>query len=253
MNLHGLRILNTRPLAQGASLSADIHAAGGIAIHFPALSIEPTTNDWVKKVPELSLVDYAIFISSNAVHYFFKKINAARWPTSIHNIAIGKGTASALMKWQINVAQLPVVADSEHLLKLPSLQTINDKTILLIKGEQGKQDIANGLTERKANLIELAVYKRGMPQVTTAEVESLWQDDAVDIILFTSQEALENIVTLVGKHSTWLCKKPCVVISERIAKKALAMGMQKVIISPYDNLLETFAHYAMRIRHDNQQ
>lgn len=253
MNLYGLRILNTRPLDQGVTLSADIQAAGGVAINFPALSIKPNTNDWVKQLPQLVLIDYAIFISSNAVHYFFKKIKAATWPLSIRNIAIGKGTASALMKYQVHVESLPVIADSEHLLKHPLLQTIKDKTILLIKGEEGKQTIANGLNERKAHLIELAVYKRGMPQVPTAKIESLWRDDAVDIILFTSQEALDNIVTLMGEHSPWLCKKPCVVISERIAKKALALGMQKVIISSYDNLLETFAHYATRIRHDNQQ
>jgi len=244
--LHGLRVLNTRPLEQGLTLSLAIETAGGVSIVLPALAIEPTTDNWFKNLPDLNHIHQIIFISTNAVNYFYsslalKKIN---WPTSIQTMAIGRACANTLIKWNIRIDGVPSIADSEHLLNLDLLQDINNKTIVLVKGEGGRENIADTLLERGAHLIPLVVYRRTLPQSGRQKAFELWQDDAVDIILFTSQQAMQNIFTLFGKDARlWLCNKPCLVISERLAYAASMLGMQTIIVSQHDAILSRLNDY----------
>lgn len=287
MNLGGLRILNTRPTEQAITLTQAIEAAKGISIALPALVIEPTSNEWLKQIPDLNTFNQAIFISPNAVHYFFKTIiaNPPRpatcsqdpafllktdnknaqihlegsskqptgqknrslgfvWPKTIQVIAIGQATAKVLQQYHIRVDHLPVQADSEHLLQLDSCQHLQNQQILLIKGEGGRMTISDTLRARGAQLLSVAVYKRSFPHSLSKLAHSLWQDDAVDIILFTSEQAIHHIVSLFGEEGRgWLCKKPCIVISDRLAKVAMELGMQTILVSRYDMLMSTLADY----------
>lgn len=247
MNLHGLRILNTRPLEQGLLLTDAILAAGGIPIILPALSIEPIPETWLKKLPDLNSIHQALFISPNAVKYFFETLKNYQitWPTTIEVIAIGNASAKILTQWGVHTDGLPAIADSEHLLQLKSLQHVADKSILLVKGEGGRTEIANTLRSRGAQLISVSVYRRTLPKTSPQRLQSLWQDDAVDIILFTSQQAIHNIFALFGEDARdWLCSKSCIVVSERLAEIARSLGIHNIIVSRYDKIMKTLAeHY----------
>ncbi|ARG96547.1 uroporphyrinogen-III synthase [Legionella micdadei] len=239
-SLKGLRVLNTRPLTQGKSLSQAINAAGGIAIDCPALSIEPTDISWLKTLPDLHQVDKAIFISGNAVEYCFTALEKTQllWPPTIQVIAVGQATAMALQQHQIEVSFVPQIANSEHLLELGVLQQIKHETILLFKGEDGRPLIADTLIARGANLLIFNVYKRLMPIANSEQIHSLWHNRAVDIILFTSQQAINNTFLLFGDDKqAWLRSIPCIVISERLAKEAALLGMQTIIISSPETIL----------------
>ena len=252
--LQRLRIVNTRPLEQGQILSKAITEAGGISIDFPVLAIEPTGDDWLTELPNLNTVLHAIFISANAVEFFYTKLkqHGLRWPTTIQTTAIGKASAAALAKWGISVDHVPSSADSEHLLQLDALQAVEGQSILLIKGEGGRPEIINTLLVRGATLVSLDVYRRVLPS-TPQKTHSLWHDNAVDIILFTSQQAIHNLFVLLGKDAhPWICQTPCLVISERLAKEASRMGMQTIIISQYDTIVSTLEHYNQGLVHDKQ-
>lgn len=247
MNLQGLRVVNTRPRDQGLSLSKAIIDAGGIAIDFPTLAIEPIPDTWLATLPPLEDIEQAIFISSNAIHYFFKALAQHQliWPITIKNYVIGNASAETLEKYGIRVDGIPTIADSEHLLQLNSLQQIKNQTILLIKGEGGRETIAETLNERGANLISIMTYRRILSQINPQFIHSLWHDDKVDIILFTSQQAMLNMFTIVGEEAhDWLCQVPCLVISERIAQVAVTLGIQTIIVSQYDSILPTLERYA---------
>ena len=245
MNLRGLRILNTRPLEQGQALTKAIHQAGGISIPLPALVIEPVTN-WLNKLPSLPSIQQAIFISPNAVNYFFETVKKHQlpWPTLINVVAVGNASAAALTQHGIRVDSVPAIADSEHLLQLHSLQQVMGKSILLVKGESGRVEIANTLIYRGAQLSSAIVYRRSLPKTKPQQLQSLWQDDAVDIILFTSQQAMHNIFALFGEDAhPWLCRKLCIVISERLARIAEALGMQHIIVCRYDSIITTLVEH----------
>lgn len=225
----GLRILNTRPLGQNQALSQAIYDAGGIPIECPALRIEPIHSKWWRVQEDLRSIDWAIFISTNAVHYCFEKINV--WPDSIRVAAVGEATANALRQRGVRVDEVPLISSSEGLLSLEAMQRVYGQTILLVKGENGRTLLADTLVHRGARVRLLAVYRRTLPVVESAYLQSLWHDDAVDAIVFTSEEAMYHLFQLFGyEASHWLRSKPCYVKSERLAKTAVHLGINSVTI-----------------------
>lgn len=256
-----MRILNTRPADQARPLTLAIEAAGGIVIEFPTLVIDPTPTTWLTTLTaqlnltgvnsNLPSITQALFISSNAVRYFFTALRQANltWPSSIIVTAIGSGTAQTLQSFGIKVDWVPTISDSEHVLALTHLHDINHQIILLVKGVGGRELIQNSLCERGAQLHIATVYRRILPNHTEMDLNSLWRNDAVDIILFTSHQAMQHLFTLLGKQaSSWIRAKPCLVISPRLAKAASALGIQTVIVSAYADLLTTLEGF----KHDNQ-
>lgn len=244
--LKGLRVLNTRAGDAGWLLHQHIHNLGGQSIDFPILSILPTPTTWLTRLPPLPEVKQAIFVSQNAVEHFFNvlKQQDIKWPSSIQAISIGEATATALRKWHIP-SEKPLMADSEHLLALNSLQKINKQTLLLVKGIGGRPEITDTLSQRGANLIVFEVYQRGLPQIDPQKSKALWHENQVDIILITSVQALNNLITLLsdaGRH--WLYHKPCLVISPRIAEAATQLGLKQLIVCPYNEILIALKHYA---------
>ncbi len=225
----GLRILNTRPLGQNKAFSQAIRDAGGIPIECPALTIEPVDNDWWSALGDLAAIDWAIFISTNAVQFCFERLK--NWPESIRVAAVGQATANALRQRGVRVDEVPLVASSEDLLNLEAMQHVHDKTILLVKGENGRALLADTLTQRGALVRPLAVYRRILPVVDPAYIESLWHEDAVDVIVFTSEEAMHHLFQLFGhKAADWLRSKPCWVQSKRLAKTAADLGIITITI-----------------------
>ncbi|STX40883.1 uroporphyrinogen III methylase [Legionella donaldsonii] len=255
-SLHNLHVLNTRPLGQAKELSRAIIDAGGIAIECPALKIEANNQQWLSSLPNLAATEYAIFISANAVEHCFTTLEQQKiaWPATVKLIAVGQGTASALKKYGFPIHLIPSHADSEHLLALAELQTVNKKKILLFKGEGGRPLIAETLKSRGADVYSFDVYKRVKPEINQQHLYSLWHNDVVDIILFTSQQAMHNIFALFGEGAhAWLCSKPCLVISERLAKSASLLGIKTILISSPETILKTLHQYNQGLIHGQQQ
>ena len=252
--LNGLRVLNTRPLKQGLALNTAISEAGGVAIHLPALVIQASNSAWLNTMPCLNAIKQAIFTSVNAVDYYFAALNQHHipWPSSIHITAVGSATAKAIAKQGLS-ASYSSIADSEHLLEHLQHQ-IKNEPILLIKGEGGRALIAETLIAQGARLYELAVYYRAPPVMKEKDILFIWQNRAVDIILFTSHEAMHNVFRLFGKHAhRWLMQTPCIVISERLAKIAREWGIKTVIISPHDAVINTLIQYNKGLTDDRNR
>jgi uroporphyrinogen-III synthase len=246
--LRGLRVLNTRPHQQGQSLTANIRQLGGHAIDLPALVIEATPIASQTPMPNLTTVNHAIFISPNAVKYFFST-HKQQWPKTITVTAQGHATAMALSKQGIIVHLVPDIADSEHLLQQTALQNVKNQSILLIKGTDGRQLIEETLQTRGALVTTLAVYCTRLPVVNPKYIERIWQEDAVDIILFTSQQAMRNLFILFADAGRdFLCHKPCLVISQRLAVEASRLGIKQILTCRYDNILNALKGF----QHDHQ-
>ncbi|OCH98181.1 hypothetical protein A8135_11460 [Legionella jamestowniensis] len=246
--LQGLSVLNTRPLTQGKALSDAIIQAGGTAIECPALAIEAVQFS----LPALHQANFAIFISANAVNYLLTELDKhnIQWPETLKVIAVGHATAAMLKQHDIRVDFIPQESTSESLLKLDCLQDVHDAFILLFKGGEGRPDIANTLVSRGANLTTVDVYKRVIPEYNQQYLDSLWQENAVDIILFTSQQAMQNIFTMFGNEAhSWLCHTPCLVISERLAKAAASLGIQQIIISKPETVLQSLHQFNQGLVH----
>ncbi|MDI1352727.1 MAG: uroporphyrinogen-III synthase, partial [bacterium] len=167
--------------------------------------------------------------------------------------AVGQGTATTLGDYSINLITMPTFPDSEHVLTLDALQSIKNQTILLFKGEGGRTLIENTLKTRGAKVIILPVYKRIMSDVPEQIINSLWREDAVDIILLTSEQSMHHLFQMIGADAhNWLREKPCLVISERLALIASLLGMKKIITSHPDKMMSTLFDYKGLIYGESQ-
>jgi uroporphyrinogen-III synthase len=244
--LDGLCVLNTRPQAQGQNLSNQIQQEGGSVLSCPALEIVASDNNWINNLPLLSEVKQAIFISVNAVEYFFRTIQDKKlnWPCSIVTLPIGLGTAKTLEQFGVFPHTIPMISDSEHLLNLNSLQSVHNQSILLVKGEGGRTIIAKTLKKRGAKLKQLSVYKRIIPWINQDSYQRMWRNQHVDIILFTSHEGMINLFSLLGEEERGrLSQTPCLVISERLAKAARQMGLIKVLTCQPETIMNALIEF----------
>ncbi|TAL62652.1 MAG: uroporphyrinogen-III synthase [Legionella sp.] len=250
--LNGLRILNTRPIGAAKTLTHELIEAGGLVIECPTLAIQEKSADWVNHLPALQSIQHAIFISPNAVHFAFKHLQEQQitWPKSINLIPIGQATANALKEQGLFCNDIPSLSNSEHLLELPALKHVQDQSVLLFKGVGGRPLIEEVLGHRGAKVFTQLLYERVMPRLNPEWLELIWRNNQVDIILLTSEQSIENLFKLFGKEaSSWLQTKPCLVISDRLAHSASIFGIQNIIKSHPEKIINTLFDYSQGLFH----
>ena len=248
INLRGLRVLNTRPVHQNSSLCTIIRQNGGRAVELPAIQIQPLSND--TPYP-LAAVDQVIFTSANAVAHYVTPHLAAIWPETLQVNCIGQATALAVAKHKIIVHHIPTIENSEQLLEMAHLQAIRGQVILLIKGKGGRTLIAETLQQRTATVIPIETYQRLIPTEFQSMAYNLWRNDDIDVILFTSSEAMYNLFIIFGEQArTWLCSKPCVVFSARLVDTAKTLGIKTIIALQPHQKLEDVLHHIQGSLHD---
>lgn len=225
----------TRPRSQGETLCEMIEKAGGHALHFPALEIEPLPLDqFSEKFSSLSQFDWLIFLSPNAVRFSIdglKKI-LPNFPGNLKVAVIGPGTAARLKEAGIKVGAIPVDDyRTEGLLVLPFFKDVKNKKIALIKGTGGRDLLAKTLKERGALVTEIAVYERRLPKSDIYAAQTI-DFSSVDAMVATSTESLSNLETLIDENNkAYLHAVKLVVISERIKSYAKELGYQQIFLS----------------------
>jgi uroporphyrinogen-III synthase len=253
--LHGAHVLVTRPAHQAEKLCQLIQEQGGTAVRFPTLEIVGLINSSVNASDKISSATYPIqplseyqwliFTSTNAVNFALKanggKIGGFK-STSI--ASIGKATAKTLQTAGIEVNLLPTAGfDSEALLAMPEMQAVGDANILIVKGQGGREELANVLRQRGAYVSYWEVYKRVRPDVDCSELMKLIDHDKLDVIIITSSESLQNLVDMLGnKYNKKLVTTALVVVSQRIERFAADIGFTRISVAecPSDEaILET--------------
>ena len=159
-----MTVLVTRPQGQADALLAALQQAGFDVSYCPALGIEPVALSAAERRLLLDLDHYhaVIFVSRNAAHFALTAMADVwpQWPVGVHWVAVGNATAAELSRWQLS-ATVPVQGfNSEAVLSLPSLQQLEEKRVLLCRGQQGRQLLSTTLQTRGALVHELALYRR---------------------------------------------------------------------------------------------
>ena len=235
--LANCKILVTRPESQAEKLAHGIQALGGIPIVLPCIIIAApdSLTSLLQATEELSSFDIAVFISPNAVDQTVPLLKQS-WPSLPKHLKIacvGSGTAKALADYQITVDFYPKARfNSEELITLPELQNIAGKRIVLFKGEGGKPLLADTLQQRGAIVHKAIAYKRCCPRINVESLLNRWESTAIDIIVSTSQEALNNFIQLIGKRGAILLQNtPLLVISPSMEQAAKQLGLTKIILA----------------------
>lgn len=246
-DLHGISVLVTRPAHQAENLCRLIEARQGRAIRFPTLDIVAVNNSAAiaKTLDNLDKFQWLVFISANAVNFALiaNSGKIARF-SELRIAAIGRATAKALETAGLRVDLLPLGGhNSEALLAMPEMRQVNGLRFLIVRGEGGREELADILTERGAAVEYLNVYKREIPGIDSSPVINLLTQNRIGCITVTSSEALKNLLIMLGKNNHGpLSAVPLVVVSDRIRQIAADMGFKRIYVtnSPSDAaILET--------------
>ena len=194
--LAGVGVLVTRPKSQAAELVEAITARGGLAIEFAVMEIVAReTADVVSAVQGLRDPDIAVFVSPNSVRYGIDYADAAQIAV------VGPTTAAAVDRAGRNVDIYPASGhDSEHLLAEPGLQNVDGKVVRIIRGDSGRELLADMLRQRGATIDYLPVYSRKAPSHSAqslADIEQRWHSGEIDVVTVMSIESLQNLVDLL--------------------------------------------------------
>jgi len=229
-SLESLHILVTRPVGLADALCNEIKKHGGKITLFPVLEIAATDNieNLQTAIDTVNSYDIAIFISPTAVKRTALHIKLSAIKPTV--VAIGEATSSALLEEGVDTAIRPEGQNSESLLEQPSLQpaAINNKRIIIFKGEGGRDLLFDTLTARGASVFNASMYKRKKPEHYVPLSTSALQN--IDVILVSSGEGLHNLFDMTPDKST-LMASTIIVPGNRCAGIAKALGFRSVIVT----------------------
>ncbi len=224
--LAGLRIVVTRPREQAASLAQGIASLGGQPILFPLLEIEPlgASPELQGLLARLTSFDLAIFISPNAVQYGMALLRAAGGlPPNLRVATVGQGSARALQEAGVAQVIAPTArSDSEALLELPELQQVRGSRVVIFRGEEGRELLADTLRARGAAVEYAACYRRRKPDADFGAVLAQ-QPHAITV---SSSEAVAWLTEMVPQEALSI---PLFASHARIAENASRLGWRNVV------------------------
>ena len=243
----------TRPAQQAGPLIQQLQASGASPWYFPLLEITPCRSPQLDRlITQLDQYDIAIFISPNAVRYGIEAVNQRRaWPDTLRLATIGKGSAQELEKRLGRAADITPANgnDSEALLKNSALQNISGKQILIFRGQNGRELLANTLRARGAQVDYAEVYERHRPDVDFTQLNTALQSSSINVILITSNEALENLLSMVeAANLDALYEIPLVVIHPRQAERAQQLGFRYNPILAHDGSVKAIIEALTSLR-----
>jgi len=226
-SLNGLKVLVTRPQQQAKKLGDMIMVSGGQPIAFPVIEIVPVD---VKMWPEINLSeqDMIIFVSRNAVANF---VSALTEPLAeqIQLISVGAGSAESMRAHGLRVDVQPAQSiGSEGLLVMSEFDDMMGKKVLIIRGNGGRELLADTLVQRGASVMYLEVYDRALPKPSKEQCQEAL---TAECIICTSVEGVKNLSKLLQKGLKTLVDKPMLVVSERIKVYAESLGFQHIVVT----------------------
>jgi uroporphyrinogen-III synthase len=232
-----MRVIVTRPIHQALTWLEALNAQGLEAYPVPLIDIEPLEDTTPIRQTWDALDRYTLvmFVSANAVHHFFANKSAgASWPLSAMAASTGPGTTAALQQCGLRSAMivepLPGTGyDSEALWKRLSHRSWSGQRVLLVRGEEGRDWLAEQFRAAGAEVTPLAAYRRLAPvhgPETLTTLNEAIAEPAGFCWLFTSSEAIGHLVEL-RPHVDWASSR-ALVTHLRIAQAARSAGFGDV-------------------------
>ena len=237
-------VVITRPLAQATGLAQRVTAMGRRAVVFPLLDIAPLPDQKALLAVLANLEHFALvaFVSPNAISAAF----SARpdWPLNVPLAVMGEGSRAALAALGVSDANANITrpgdvrrTDSQTLLAELDLAALKDRHVLILRGESGRELLADGLREAGVHVTQVAAYRRSAPvfdALRAAQLQALLATQNDWII--TSSEALHYLLQMVeqltGQEGLSKIHHQSIIVPHvRIAETAKKLGFCDVTLT----------------------
>ena len=222
------RVMVTRPAGQADRLVTALGSAGWQVRHLPLIDImpiEPLPGPTRQRIQDLDLYAHLVFVSANAARIGCARSSRPQWPAGQRYWAVGASTAQVLEERGLPVDRPSTDMSSEGLLALPGLERVAGDRVLIVRGEGGRQLIAETLRERGATVDDLCCYRRGPVEHDAAALRESLRTAPVDLVMVSSGEGLELLSSMLEpEQNPALAATQLLVPSPRVAELARGMG-----------------------------
>ena len=223
-------ILITRPVGREKHLRLLIEQAGGFVIHYPVINIQALSDPAIEQLKhlfdQLHSFTMAIFISKTAVEQ--SQIYFPVLPKHLTIVSIGSKTTETLEQQNIHVDIEASEHNTESLLQAPEFQIpqIQGQQILIFRGTGGRALLGDTLKHRGAKIRYVETYRREIPACRPLTEQQI---ERIDAITVSSNEGLDNLISLMQGSSDLLIDVPLVLPSQRTATLATQYGFKTII------------------------
>jgi uroporphyrinogen-III synthase len=243
-------VVVTRPLAQARPFADRVAALGRNVVVFPLLDIQPLDDATPLRDALAGLRNYAMvaFVSPNAIDAVFSILSD--WPREVAIAVMGNGSRQVLARYGVTEPNAviyspsdPKRTDSETLVQALDLSSVRGARVLIIRGENGREFLADALRAAGAEVTQVPAYRRQAPEMNDecrTRLTALL--DSVNDWVITSSEALHHLVSMAH---------------EVCGESAVVKLQQQHIVCPHARIRETagklgFVHIVLTGSGDEQ-
>ncbi|CAH2790162.1 MAG: Uroporphyrinogen-III synthase (EC / Uncharacterized protein EC-HemX [uncultured Caballeronia sp.] len=257
-------VVVTRPSGQSAALLALLERAGFESIEFSLIDIGPVADAVplraaIGELYALAELGFAlvVFVSPNAIDHAFTALSSA-WPSHVAIGVVGPGSVTALARQGVAPPAYTIISpaagatvtetptdpryDSEALYAAIEAHFgpdgLKDKRVLIVRGDGGREWLADALSAAGAKVEKVAAYRRIVPEPSMRDWERIHAllAGVPHAWLLTSSEGVRNLEELAREHLTvdetlTLKRAPLVSPHPRIAEAARQAGFDRITMS----------------------
>ena len=200
-----MRVIVTRPAAQADPWVRSLAAKGVDAVALPLIDISPPEDPAAVDAAwqTLAAQRLVVFVSPNAAQEFFRRRPPAlAWPAGVTAASIGPGTTQTLLRLGVPLASVVEPSadsgqfDSEALWQQLRSHDWDGAAVLIVRGDGGRDWLADSLRAEGAQVGFVAAYHRGAPRFDGEMLQRL--EDALarpreHLWFFSSSEAIDHL------------------------------------------------------------
>ncbi|MEO8058372.1 MAG: uroporphyrinogen-III synthase [Burkholderiales bacterium] len=236
-----MRVIVTRPAAQAADWVLRLRAEQIDAVALPLIGVAPAADAAAVEDAWATLATQrlVVFVSPNAAEHFFARRPAGlRWPAGVLAGSPGPGTTRSLLELGVPAAQTVSPAadsaqfDSEALWQQLTAQDWQGAGALIVRGDGGRDWLADTLRSRGAKVAHVAAYRREAPQLNAVQqalLAAALHAPAEQLWYFSSSEAIDHLerVSVAFAPLRW-AEARALATHPRIAERARQLGIVQV-------------------------
>ena len=233
--MKGWRLLLTRPAEESQTLAQVLADEGVFSASLPLLEIEPLPVCEANRSIIYNLATYCavIVVSKPAARLGLEMVDEV-WPQPPMQkwFTVGAATAQILDDYGLRVFFPEQGDDSEALLSLPQLEEAisgYDPKVLIMRGEEGRELLAERLRERGVAVDYLPLYRRHLPQYPAFALAQRVEAERLNGLVVSSGQGFQHLRELAGDAWPDLARLPLFVPSPRVAELAREAGALTVV------------------------
>jgi uroporphyrinogen-III synthase len=202
--LAGRHIAITRPQGQADALAQRLEALGARVMALPSIAIAPLENtaELDAALVELGGYDWLVLTSANGVRAVNERLTALGLDWRARHLAriavIGPATAAVLRERGVEADVMPDEYIAEGIVEV--LGNIAGQRILLLRADIAREDLADELRLRGADVDEVAAYRTLPLALDDAALSAVLGIDRPDAITFTSSSTVRGLAQSLREH-----------------------------------------------------